>query len=82
MHRQHRTPAAEYEDRLAPVFDHGTILLGTDGCGPARDAVDRYCTDCPEGARRACRGFRLRLRNATSSTHLLSTAREERIPVV
>lgn len=24
---------AEYEARLAPVFDHGTIVLGTDGCG-------------------------------------------------
>ncbi len=23
----------EFEDRIAPVYDHGSLLLGTDGCG-------------------------------------------------
>lgn len=26
-------PEAELDQALAPVFDHGSILLGTDGCG-------------------------------------------------
>ncbi|WP_405553344.1 SMI1/KNR4 family protein [Streptomyces sp. NBC_01171] len=26
-------PEEEFEARLAPVFDHGSLLLGTDGCG-------------------------------------------------
>ncbi|MGW6856590.1 SMI1/KNR4 family protein [Streptomyces xanthophaeus] len=25
--------AREFEARLAPVFDHGSVVLGTDGCG-------------------------------------------------